>query len=311
MTAQIIDGKDLQQPILDRIAAALLETGLTPVLDLITIEHPVPEIRMQTDPAFDLHVSFLGGQGIEVRPHRLPETTTNEELLALVERLNEDEGCDGIFLLVPPPDQIDLALVINTIDPAKELEGLHPRHAARLLPVSLTPPVRPMVVPETLRTLFAAVGQDFTDAHVVVLVEHGALRQNLITHMVAKFGSGLIWPADTTLTMVAHDAPRVAEISREADVLITVLPGLPRLVRGSWVKPGATVVDFAPTVVGTELNAAGDRKVPVFAGGVDNDEVSQVAKILVPAPRGIGPVLLSLLAENVTLAAIARRGPKA
>lgn len=311
MTAQIIDGKDLQQPILDRVATALRESGLTPVLDLITVEHPIPQVRMQTEPAFDLHVSFLAANGIQVRPHRLPETTTQAELGALIETLNADAGCDGVFLLVPPPDQIDLGEVVMAIDPAKELEGLHPWHAARLLPISPNPPVRPMIVPEVMRTVFAAVGQDFTDAHVVVVLERNAFRQNLITHMVLKFGSGLIWPADTTLTVVAHDDARVPALCADADVLVTVLPGLPRLIKGAWVKPGATVIDFAPTVLALEPHPTDpERSVPVFAGGLD-DDVAEVAKFLCPAPRGVGPVTLSLLAENVTKAAIARRGQNA
>jgi methylenetetrahydrofolate dehydrogenase (NADP+) / methenyltetrahydrofolate cyclohydrolase len=308
MTAQIIDGKDIQQPILDRVAATLLETGLTPVLDLITVEHPVPQIRMQTDPAFDLHVSFLERLGVQVRPHRLPETTAHDELIELIEKLNHDEDCDGVFLLVPPPNHIRLTEVVNAIDPAKELEGLHPVHAAHLLPVSLTRPERPMIVPTTLRTVFDTVGLDFEGAHVVVVVEHQALRGNLITHMVTRFGGGLIWPADTTVTVIAHDHPRVADHCLDADVLLAVLPGVPKLVRGSWVKPGAAVFDFAATIVGTEPHPkAADRLVPVFAGGVDNEEVAQVAKILCPAPRGFGPVMLALLAENLVDAAVARR----
>lgn len=312
MTAQLIDGKDLQGPILERVATKIRESGIVPVLDLVAIGHPVPQVQMQTDPAFGLHISFLRGLGVEVRPHRLAADTTHDELVALVGTFNADAGCDGVFVLVPPPPQIRLVEVLNAIDPAKELEWLHPAHAAHLLPVSLTATGRPMIVPATLRTVFEEVGTDFEGAHVVVVVEHGALRTNLFTHMVTKFGSGLIWPTDTTVTVVHHEHPRVAEYCRDADVLVAVLPGVPRLVRGSWVKPGATVVDFAATVIGAEPHPKDpERTVPVFAGGVDNDEVAEVAevaKVLCPAPRGVGPVMLALLAENLVDAAIARRG---
>ncbi|NUR59908.1 MAG: bifunctional 5,10-methylenetetrahydrofolate dehydrogenase/5,10-methenyltetrahydrofolate cyclohydrolase [Catenulispora sp.] len=309
MTAQLIDGKDLQGPILERVGAKIQKTGTAPVLDLVMIDHPVMPIQMQTEPAFDLHISFLRKLGVQVRPHRLAADVRHDDVVALVEGCNADASCDGVFILVPPPPQIRLVEVLNAIDPAKELEGLHPAHAAHLLPVSLTATERPMIVPATLRTVFDAVGTDFEGAHVVVVVEHGALRANLITHMVTKFGSGLIWPSDTTVTVVHHEHPRVEEYCRDADVLVAVLPGVPRLVRGSWVKPGATVVDFAATVIGAEPHPKNpERMMPVFAGGVDNDEVAEVAKVLCPAPRGVGPVMLALLAENLLDAAIARRG---
>src|ERR1051326_2402580 len=128
MTAQLIDGKDLQGPILERVDAKLQGIGFAPALALMTIEHPVPQIRMQTDPAFDLHISFLQRLGMEVRPHRLSSDTSHDDVIALVEELNADDGCDGVFLLVPPPEHIRLIEVLNAIDPAKELEGLHPAH---------------------------------------------------------------------------------------------------------------------------------------------------------------------------------------
>jgi methylenetetrahydrofolate dehydrogenase (NADP+)/methenyltetrahydrofolate cyclohydrolase len=308
MSARIIDGKDLQQPIIERTVALMRSRGIVPALALITVDHPDPDARLQTGPAFDRHVGMLGGMGITVRPHRFPEGTSQEEILKLVEELNADDSCDGIFMLVPPPPQIDLRQVINAIDPAKELEALHPVHAARLLPTSLGEPTRRLIVAATLRTVFDEVGLDFTDKRVVIVVDRENLRHNLITQLVAKLGSGLIWPTDTTLTVVHTEHPELDRFCREADVLLLAVPGHPGLVQGSWVKPGAHVYDFGATVIGRRPHPQDpERMLPVMAGGARNEEVAQVADVLCPAPRGFGPVMLALLAENLVQAAVQRR----
>jgi len=310
MSAQIIDGKELQAPIVERVREKVAASGVTPRLDLITVRHDSADVVVQSELTFGLHVSFFSGLGCEVREHKLPTETTTDELVALIHTLNADDTSDGILVLVPTPAHIALREVITAIDPAKELEGLHPRHIAALMQAPAGGEVeRQMLVPATLRAVLAAAAVDFGTAHLVIVVEREALRGNVITQTVARFGSGLIWPSDTTLTVTHTEHPNLPELCRQADVLMLVVQTKPGLVRGDWVKPGAAVFDFNAILVGTAPHPQDPtRQVPVMRGGADNEEVAAVAKVLCPAPRGFGPVMLALLAENLVTAADKRRG---
>lgn len=301
MTARIIDGRAVAQPFVDRATRTLREAGIAPDLSLIVVESGAPLL----DTNFRLHARFLERVGFVVREHRLPETSSEEEVLALIERLNGDDSCDAILVLVPPHVRVNS--LFAAIDPAKEIEGLHPDHAARMLPVGTQPVERPMMVPTALRAMLDHIGVDLERAVIVEVVDLDLMRHNTIANLVARYGVMQVWPVGAALTIVDWAHPRLAEFCAAADV-IAVSVTEPGVIRGEWIKPGATVLDFNAIVVGSRPHPTDPtRSVPVLRGGVRADEAAAVAAWLCTVPGGFGPVMLAVLAANAADAAVARR----
>lgn len=214
--------------------------------------------------------------------HRLPETTPQDELLTLIDRLNEDDAIDGILVQLPLPPQIDAAAVAERIDPEKDADALHPTTAGRMLKghaelVSCTP----LGVLEILDRC----GVELEGANAVVIGR---------SEIVGKPISFLLQQRNATVTMCHSRTRDLAEICARADVLVAAA-GSPRMVKAHWIKPGAAVMDVGVSEVDGTL-----------VGDVDFDAAQGVAGIITPSRRGIGPMTITMLLRN-TLRAYRKR----
>jgi methylenetetrahydrofolate dehydrogenase (NADP+)/methenyltetrahydrofolate cyclohydrolase len=279
MTATLIDGKavaaTLRTALAERVAALPFRPGLAVVL-------------VGDDPASAVYVRnkdrAAASVGIAARTIRLPADTAQAALLAQVAALNADAAVDGILVQLPLPRHLDARAIIAAIDPAKDVDGLHPVNAGRLADGE------PALVPCTplgVMKLLAAAGIGLRGARALVLG-----RSNLVGRPVAA----LLLAADATVT-VAHSRTRdLPEECRRADVLIAAV-GRPEMVRGEWLRPGAAVIDVG-------INRLDDGR---LVGDVAFAEACAVASAITPVPGGVGPMTIACLLENTVQAAVGRR----
>jgi methylenetetrahydrofolate dehydrogenase (NADP+)/methenyltetrahydrofolate cyclohydrolase len=214
---------------------------------------------------------------------RLPASTTEEELLAVIARLSADDAVDGILVQLPLPPQIDEHAVLDAIDPRKDVDGFHPMN------VGLLSSGRPALVPCTpsgCMRLLRDAGVDLAGKRAVVVGR---------SNIVGKPMAALLLAANATVTM-AHSRTRdLAAVCREADVLVVAV-GRAELVRGDWVKPGAVVIDVG-------MNRREDG---TLVGDVAYAEAAERASWITPVPGGVGPMTIACLLANTVRAAEAR-----
>jgi methylenetetrahydrofolate dehydrogenase (NADP+) / methenyltetrahydrofolate cyclohydrolase len=287
MTARIIDGKAIAAELRARVAAEVerlkREHDITPGLAVVLVgENPASAVYVRSKSKQTLEA------GMRSFDHRLPETASEKEMLALVEKLNADPGVHGILVQLPLPQQIDSQKVLNAVDPAKDVDGFHPVNAGRLatgLP-ALTP-----CTPLGCIMLAKTVHRALEGMEAIVVGRSNIVGKPLIQLLLAE---------NATVT-VAHSKTRdLAEVTRRADLVFAAV-GRAEMVRGDWIKPGATVID-----VGINRIAGGDGKSRIV-GDVAFDEVSQVAGAITPVPGGVGPMTIAMLMRNTLAAAAARR----
>ena len=221
--------------------------------------------------------------------HNLHETISEDELLQLVDDLNADERVDGILVQLPLPAHIDAARVIETIDPAKDVDGFHPVNAGRLV-TGL-----PSLVPCTPFGCLHLLKQELGNLSGLDAVVIG--RSNIVGKPMAQ----LLLGESATVT-IAHSRTRdLPVVVRRADIVIAAV-GRPEMVRGDWIKPGATVID-----VGINRVSTYDGK-GRLVGDVAYDEAVEVAAAITPVPGGVGPMTIAMLMRNTLVAAHRRAG---
>jgi methylenetetrahydrofolate dehydrogenase (NADP+)/methenyltetrahydrofolate cyclohydrolase len=286
MTANRIDGKAAAQALRERIAGEVARfreaTGRAPGLAVVLVGE---------DPASAVYVRSKGKAtieaGMESFEHRLPESTSQEELIALVDRLNQDAAVDGILVQLPLPPQIDEAAIITRISPDKDVDGFHPVNAGRLV-IGL-PGFVPCTPLGCLKLLQSELG-DLSGKEAVVVG-----RSNIVGKPMAL----LLLRENCTVT-VAHSRTRdLPEVVRRADIVVAAV-GRPEMIKGDWLKAGATVID-----VGIN-RLPGDNGKGRLVGDVDFEFASQVARAITPVPGGVGPMTIACLIRN-TFVSAARR----
>ncbi|MFZ5783285.1 MAG: bifunctional 5,10-methylenetetrahydrofolate dehydrogenase/5,10-methenyltetrahydrofolate cyclohydrolase [Pseudomonadota bacterium] len=281
--ARLIDGKafaaGLRGRVGDGVAALVAKGGPRPGLATILVGE---------DAASQVYVRSKGRTAAELGmasfDHRLPESTTEAELLALIWRLNADTSVHGILVQLPLPRHIDTAKVLLAIDPAKDVDGFHPLNVGRLASVAPGTPLDFPVpcTPLGVSMLLADVLGPMAGAEALVIG-----RSNLVGRPVAQ----LLLRADCTVT-IAHSRTRdLPALARRADIVVAAI-GRPRFVRGDWLKPGATVID-----VGINRVPAEDGKTRLV-GDVAFDEARAVAGHITPVPGGVGPMTVACLMYN-------------
>jgi methylenetetrahydrofolate dehydrogenase (NADP+)/methenyltetrahydrofolate cyclohydrolase len=286
--AQIIDGKRIAAELRGRVAGAVAglkeQHGLTPGLAVVLVGE---------DPASQVYVGSkakqTGEAGMRSFEHRLPAETGEAELLALVARLNADEAVDGILVQLPLPKHINSTKVLEAIDPAKDVDGFHPINAGHLATGerALAPctPVGCIILAKT-------VAPSLKGLEAVVVG-----RSNIVGKPVAQ----LLLREDCTVT-IAHSRTRdLPGVVRRADLVIAAV-GRPQMIEGSWIKPGAIVID-----VGINRIPATNGKTRLV-GDVDFASAKEVAGAITPVPGGVGPMTVACLLRNTVEAACARRG---
>ncbi|HET9797691.1 MAG TPA: tetrahydrofolate dehydrogenase/cyclohydrolase catalytic domain-containing protein [Gemmatimonadaceae bacterium] len=287
--ARIIDGAAVARKVREAVAvevAALRARGVVPGLTVVLVGD---------DPASAVYV---GGKekasreaGMAGATIRLPATTTEGELLAVVERLNADERVHGILVQMPLPRQIDPDTVINHIRPEKDVDGFHPVNVGKLL-IGHTDGFVPCTA-AGVQLLLGEYGVKTAGADCVVVGRSTIVGKPMAALMMQ---SGPL--ADATVT-VCHSRTRdLAAHTRRADILV-VAAGRARLVTAEMVKPGAVVIDVGMNRIADPTAKGGSRLV----GDVDFDDVRRVASLITPVPRGVGPMTIAMLLSNTVRAA--------
>jgi methylenetetrahydrofolate dehydrogenase (NADP+)/methenyltetrahydrofolate cyclohydrolase len=289
MTARIIDGKVIAADLRGKIAreVARLDGKVTPGLAVVLVgANPASEIYVKSKSKAVAEV------GMTPFDHKLPDSVSEAELLALIAKLNADPAISGILVQLPLPKQINTQKVIAAIDPAKDVDGFHPLNAGRLargLP-GLVPctPLGCVLLAKTVHPSLAGM-----EAVVVG-------RSNIVGKPVAQ----LLLGENATVT-IAHSKTRdLAAVCRRADLLVAAI-GKAEMIRADWIKPGATVIDVGINRVEGE-GGKGNQK-PRIVGDVAH-EARNVAGALTPVPGGVGPMTIACLLLNTLGAACAQRG---
>ncbi|WP_372003420.1 bifunctional methylenetetrahydrofolate dehydrogenase/methenyltetrahydrofolate cyclohydrolase FolD [Tistrella mobilis] len=290
-SAELIDGKavaaDLRSATAARVGGLYARHGIRPGLAVVLVGE---------DPASQVYVRNKHRQteaaGMRSLEHKLPADTSEAALLDLVAQLNADPEVDGILVQLPLPRQIDAQKVIEAIDPAKDVDGFHPVNAGRL--ATGQPALVPCTPLGCLMLLDRTLGQNMAGRHAVVIGR---------SNIVGKPMGQLLLGRDCTVT-IAHSRTRdLPEMVRTADIVVAAV-GRPEMVRGFWIKPGATVIDVGINRLPPATEGGKDRLV----GDVAFDEARAVAAHITPVPGGVGPMTIACLLSNTLQAACARRG---
>jgi methylenetetrahydrofolate dehydrogenase (NADP+)/methenyltetrahydrofolate cyclohydrolase len=277
VAARLMDGKALAKRIRGEIADEVRELG----------EIGLATVLVGDDPASDIYIRLkhkaAAEVGINARDIRLASQTTEEELLAQVEQLNADEAIDGLLVQLPLPDHIDEPRVLRTIDPAKDVDGLHPLNFGQL---ALGRPTHVGATPVGVMALLDEYGVPVEGARAVVVGR---------SDIVGKPVSLLLLHANATVTICHSRTKDLSAVTREAEILVVAV-GQAGVVGPGDVREGATVID-----VGMNRGDEG------IVGDVD-PAVAEVAGLITPVPGGVGPMTIAMLLRNAVRAARYRRG---
>jgi len=282
---KIIDGKAIAERMRETIAAdtaALTARGTKPGLAVVLVGE---------DPASRVYVSMkekaCEKAGIFSDEHKLPEQTTEAELLNLIDTLNKDERIDGILVQLPLPGHIDESKVLEAISPAKDVDGFHPYNVGRL--VTGNPLFQPCT-PYGVMKMLEQTGISLKGKEVVVVG-----RSNIVGKPVA-----LMCLAEHATVTICHSRTRdLAEQVRRADVVIAAV-GRPEMIKGDWIKPGAVVIDVG-------VNRVGEKK---LVGDVEFEAAKERASAITPVPGGVGPMTITMLLYNTVESAKRRAAGK-
>ena len=288
MTAKRIDGKAAAAAIREQVARHVAEFA-----ERIGRPPGLATVLVGEDPASAVYVRSknraTAEAGMASFAHNLPHTTSEDELLQLVTDLNADERIDGILVQLPLPKQIDATRVIETIEPAKDVDGFHPMNAGRLA-TGL-----PSLVPCTPYGCLYLLKQQLESIAGLNAVVVG--RSNIVGKPMAQL---LI--AESATVTIAHSKTRdLPDVVRRADIVVAAI-GRAEMVRGDWIKPGATLIDVGINRIPTD-----DGK-GRLVGDIAFDEAVDVAAAITPVPGGVGPMTIAMLMRNTLVAAHRRAG---
>lgn len=279
MSATLIDGKAVAAGVLDEVTARIVADRAAgrraPCLATVIVG---------ADPASAVYVrnkvEACRRVGIAARPHELPADTTEAELLRIIDNLNQDESVDGILVQLPLPAPIDSTAVIERIHPDKDVDGFHPFNVGRLM--QRIPRLRPCT-PYGVIELLRGIGESFYGRRAVVV---GA------SNIVGRPMSMELLLAGAIVTVTHRFTPSLAQDVGQAEILV-VAAGKPGLVKGEWIRPGATVIDVG-------INRCADGK---LRGDVEFDTARERAAWITPVPGGVGPMTVAMLMRNTLQAA--------
>ncbi len=289
---QLIDGKKVADEIKAEIAAEVAERVVRgerrPHLAAVLVGH---DGGSETYVAHK--VKACGQCGFESTLIRREDDVTEEELLDIVARLNEDPSVDGYIVQLPLPKHIDEQRIIEAIDPKKDVDGFHPVNVGRM---SIGLPCFVSATPAGIMELLKRYGVDTRGKHCVVLG-----RSNIVGKPVASLMMQKAVPGNATVTVCHSATPDLKEHCRRADIIIAAL-GQPGFVTADMVKPGAVIIDVGTTRVADSSKKSGFR----LSGDVDFDNVAPLCSYITPVPGGVGPMTICSLMRNTLLAASGR-----
>lgn len=288
MGTRIIDGKtiaaDLRGKVTDAVHRLRRDRGIVPGIAVVLVG---------VDPASEVYVrnksKAVAESGMRAFDCKLAASTSEAELIALIAKLNADEEVSGILVQLPLPKQIDAQKIIAAIDPAKDVDGFHPVNAGRLASgLSALVPCTPMGCVILAKT----VHETLAGLEAVVIG-----RSNIVGKPVAR----LLLSENATVTITHSRTNDLPSVCRRADLVIAAI-GRPEMVRGDWIKPGATIIDVGINRV------PGDGGKARIVGDVAYAEAMQVAGAVTPVPGGVGPMTIACLLLNTLRASCAQKG---
>lgn len=299
MSARIIDGKAVARQIEEEVAAEVGRHPWRPGLVAVRVGNdPASEIYVRSKARKAEELGLLGGQRI------FPETLSEAELLAEIDRLNRDNDVDGILVQLPLPKHIDARKVIDAIDPAKDVDGFHPMNVGRL---HLGRPALVPCTPSGVMRLIDSTGQPIEGRRAVVVGR---------SDIVGKPQAALLLQRNATVTICHSRTPDLGAVVREADIVVAAV-GRAFIVTGDMIKPGAVVIDvgmnrmdtsFAPNLRhDPEKLRLLEKNGSVLVGDVDFARAREIAGWITPVPGGVGPMTIAMLMRNTLTAAERRR----
>ncbi len=290
MTAKLIKGTEIREVILDEIQKEVAEIkekhGVVPGLVTILIGENPASMSYVT-----LKIKTANRLGFSEIQDSQSEDISEEDLLALVEKYNNDDNIHGILVQLPLPKHINDKKVLNAIDPDKDVDGFHPVNVGRLM-IGGDEVRFPPCTPAGIQQMIVRSGVETSGAEVVVVGRSNIVGKPIANMMLQK-GDG----ANSTVTVVHTRTKDLEGHCKRADILI-VAAGVPGLVKPEWIKPGACVIDVGVNRVGEKISEKTGKKIAILKGDVDFDEAKEIAGSITPVPGGVGPMTVTMLMVN-------------
>jgi methylenetetrahydrofolate dehydrogenase (NADP+)/methenyltetrahydrofolate cyclohydrolase len=290
MTAKLIMGTEIRETILEELAAEVKEIkakhGVVPGLVTILVGANPASVSYVT-----LKIKTAHRLGFKEIQDNQPATLSEADLLALIDKYNKDDSIHGILVQLPLPKQVNEKMVLNAIDPDKDVDGFHPVNVGRLM-IGGSEVKFPPCTPAGIQELIVRAGVP-TDGAEVVVVGRSNIVGKPIANMMLQKAKG----ANSTVTVIHTGSKDMAAHCKRADILI-VAAGVPGLVKPEWIKPGACVIDVGVNRVGEKVSEKTGQKVAILKGDVDFDAAKQVAGWITPVPGGVGPMTITMLMKN-------------
>ena len=290
MTATLIKGTEVREVILEEIEKEVAEIkekhGVVPGLVTILVGENPASISYVT-----LKIKTANRLGFKEIQDSQPVDISEEDLLALVDKYNNDDNINGILVQLPLPDHINDKKVLNAIDPDKDVDGFHPVNVGRLM-IGGDEVKFPPCTPAGIQEMIVRAGVETSGAEVVVVGRSNIVGKPIANMMLQK-GDG----ANSTVTIVHTRTKDLEGHCKRADILI-VAAGVPGLVKPEWIKPGACVIDVGVNRVGEKISEKTGKKIAILSGDVDFDEAKEIAGSITPVPGGVGPMTVCMLMVN-------------
>ena len=287
--SKIISGKEISQDLRNKLKKEISElknkTGEVPGLAVVQVGNVAASsvyVKAKTKSAIEV--------GIEVIDHHLPEETTEQELLQIVDNLNNQNNVNGILVQLPLPKHINEQIVLDSIHPDKDADGFHPLNVGKLSIASHND--ENLLIPCTpygCLIMLKGLGVDLSGKNAIVIG-----RSNIVGKPMAQ----LLIKESCTVTIAHSRTKNIEEICKNADIVIAAV-GRPKMVKGDWIKKGAIVIDVGINRIKIEVEGEIKNK---LVGDVDFDEALKKASAITPVPGGVGPMTIACLLRNTTIA---------
>ncbi len=290
MAAKLIKGTDIREEILEEITAevkAIKEKhGVVPGLVTILVGENPASISYVT-----LKIKTAHRVGFHEIQDTQPVDISEADLLALIDKYNNDDSINGILVQLPLPKHVDEKKVLNAIDPDKDVDGFHPVNVGRLM-IGGDEVKFPPCTPAGIQEMIVRAGVETKGAEVVVVGRSNIVGKPIANMMLQK-GVG----ANSTVTIVHTGTKDLAAHCKRADILI-VAAGVPDLVKPEWIKPGCCVIDVGVNRVGEKISEKTGKTIAILKGDVDFDAAKEIAGSITPVPGGVGPMTITMLMKN-------------
>ncbi len=290
MSAKLIKGTEIREEILEEITAEVAQIkekhGVVPGLVTILVGENPASVSYVT-----LKIQTADRVGFKEVQDNQPDSISEAELLALIDKYNKDDSIHGILVQLPLPKHVDEKKVLNAIDPDKDVDGFHPVNVGRLM-IGGSEVKFPPCTPAGIQEMIVRSGIETSGAEVVVVGRSNIVGKPIANMMLQKADG-----ANSTVTVVHTRTKDLESHCKRADILI-VAAGVPGLVKPQWIKPGSCVIDVGVNRVGEKISEKTGKKVAILKGDVDFDEAKEIAGYITPVPGGVGPMTITMLMKN-------------